>query len=563
MNRVASRILPGVQISSEHKLSRLSKWEYAVPALAVGSLIASCIIVSSKRYFWIDELFTYLLVGDHSFRHMMIAFGDKFTNVPPLYFVLGWLWARAFGVTELSLRLFTALGMSVACFVTWITLRRNYQSWPTVIGTLGAFCVVDLVLTQNAEARMYGLFLAVCSLGVLEFDVMNRRRNCSTATLLVNAVIHAAIVQTHLFGILYSGAILCAFIIRDRFCNLFRPRVYLSVVLGWLSLIPYIPTFLNQADAGNPRAWIPVPDLNQLTLLVVPSASPFLSLVIILVVIVSAIQFVSKAINSRNEQLAQDQTSSATEVSLRILAFLFLAVPVCMWVASRTIKPLFVPKYMIPTSLAWAILLAYLGSNMIDRGKSLVSEASRRTISSMVLWALALILLVHPITYARSLLDESFPGIDDAKYGYGDLPIVASHSHDFVKRFHYSPERGRYFFVMDWEAALDVRSGLFGPQEYKTMDALKRDYPKVFGDHVVQLSDFLGKHDRFLVLADIAYRPRWTAQDFHRPKWLEMRIQNNPAYKTSALGMVDGRRLLLVEKVVAGGGDPGGTKARP
>ncbi len=32
---------------------------------------------------------------------------------------------------------------------------------------------------------------------------------------------------------------------------------------------------------------------------------------------------------------------------------------------------------------------------------------------------------------------------------------------------------------------------------------------------------------------------------------------------TSALGMIDGRRLLLVQKAVAGGGDPGGTEARP
>jgi hypothetical protein len=143
------------------------------------------------------------------------------------------------------------------------------------------------------------------------------------------------------------------------------------------------------------------------------------------------------------------------------------------------------------------------------------------------------------------------------------LPIVTSQSHDFVKRFHYSPERRRYFFVLDWDAAVDVRSGLFGPQEHKTMDALKRDYPEVFGDHIVQSSDFLNQHDRFLVLADIAYRPRRTAQDFHAPRWLETRIQNNPAFNIATLGMVDGRRLLLVEKVVAGGGDPGGNETRP
>src|SRR6266478_1995995 len=563
MNLITNRPLQAAEISSAHKLPKLAKWEYAIPALAVGSLIVSCMIVSSKRYFWMDELQTYLLLGDHSFRHMMIAFGDKFTNVPPLYFILGWLWARAFGVTELSLRLFTTLGMSVACFVTWITLRRNYRFWPTVIGTLGAFCVADLVLAQNAEARMYGLFLAVCALGVLEFDVINRKQYCSTATLLVNALIHAAIVQTHLFGIIYSGAILGAFIIRDRFFNVFRPRVYLSIVVGWLSLIPYIPTFLNQAEAGNPRSWIPVPDLNQLTSVLVPSASPFLSVVIILLFIIAAIRFAFKAITSRNQELANAQATSATEVSLRILAFLFLAVPLCVWIVSRTIKPLFVPKYMIPVTLAWAILLAYLASNIIERGKLQLPETLGRKLASVALSALAIIFLFRPITYARSLLNESFPAINDSNYGYRDLPIVTTHSHDFVKRFHYSPERERYFFVLDWEAALDVRSGLFGPQEYKTMEALKRDYLELFDDHIVQLSDFLVQNDRFLVLADQPYRPRWSAQDFHRPRWLETRIENNPGFKTTTLGMVDGRRLLLVQKVVAGYGDPGGTEERP
>jgi hypothetical protein len=257
------------------------------------------------------------------------------------------------------------------------------------------------------------------------------------------------------------------------------------------------------------------------------------------------------------------QASSATEVSLRILAFLFLAVPLCVWIVSRTVKPLFVPKYMIPVSLAWAILLAYLVSNMIERGKLQLPAGLGRKLTSVALWAVAIILLTHPLTYARGLLDESFPGMSDAKYGYRNLPIVTSHSHDFVKRFHYSPERARYFFVLDWEAALDVKSGLFGPQEYKTMDALKRDYPEVFDDHIVQLSDFLGQHDHFLVLADTNFRPRCTAQDFHCPRWLEMRIQNNPDFKTTALGMVDGRRLLLVQKIVAGSGDPGRSKARP
>jgi hypothetical protein len=91
MNPISSETLQVVEIGAERKTSSLSKWEYAIPASAAVSLIISCIIISAKKYFWLDELFSYYLVGDHSFRHMMVAFADKFTNVPPLYFILGWL----------------------------------------------------------------------------------------------------------------------------------------------------------------------------------------------------------------------------------------------------------------------------------------------------------------------------------------------------------------------------------------------------------------------------------------------------------------------------------------
>jgi hypothetical protein len=60
----------------------------------------------------------------------------------------------------------------------------------------------------------------------------------------------------------------------DTDFSIFRPRIYLSVFLGWLSLVLYLPTFLNQADRRNPRAWIPVPDLNKLAFLLVPSGVP-------------------------------------------------------------------------------------------------------------------------------------------------------------------------------------------------------------------------------------------------------------------------------------------------
>src|SRR4028119_402423 len=111
---------------------------------------------------------------------------------------------------------------------------------------------------------MYGLFLLVCSLALLLYDSINRNQNNNWKTLLLNTCSHAAIVNTHIFGLFYSGAITVSLIVRDKYFNLFRPKVYFSIFLGWLSLILYIPSFINQADAGNPRTWIPIPTVRDL-----------------------------------------------------------------------------------------------------------------------------------------------------------------------------------------------------------------------------------------------------------------------------------------------------------
>ena len=272
--------------------------------------------------------------------------------------------------------------------------------------------------------------------------------------------------------------------------------------------------------------------------LLAAKAAASLPLVIVLVLIVSAMQFVSVSADSR-------------QAPLLILGCLCLAVPVGVWIISYAIKPIFVVRYMIPSVQGWSILLAYLCSRMIQPPEwRLVGRSGRRPPPLLLfpLMVLMLVLIMYPVWYTRSFPKEQFPGINDGKYGYQNLPVVVPLSHDFMKRFHYSPERQRYFFILDWESALDIKSGFFSPQEYKAMDALKRDYHKVFDGNIVQIWDFLRMHDRFLVLVldDIQTR------DFHSARWLEIRIKDSPDYKMTALGVVDGRQLLLVEKQVKG-----------
>jgi hypothetical protein len=63
---------------------------------------------------------------------------------------------------------------------------------------------------------------------------------------------------------------------------------------------------------------------------------------------------------------------------------------------------------------------------------------------------------------------------------------------------HYSPQKSRYFFILDWQVAVDKNSGSFTPQEYKHLEAIKRNFPEVFRDNIVTTKEFLGRYNRFL-----------------------------------------------------------------
>lgn len=543
-------------VISETAIPEVNKYEYLVPFAATLSLFVSCILISNKKFFWNDEFLSFYLLNDTRFVHMLQALSDTINNAPPLYFVLGWHWAGLFSASELSLRLFSSLAIAGAFFITWLTLRRTYELWASTIAALSVFGLSPLILYQNAEARFYGLLLAACALGWLHYDYVCRRERCGWAVLLAGSCIHAVIIQTHLFGFAYSGAILLALMTRDWLFGINRPKIYLSLVLGWLSFVPWISAFLAQSDLARPRAWIPVPYMGDL--LNSLNLSSFFGVLLL------GLSGVIVIANARDLHLlpgfavesswisAETARTARSETGLLLLAYSFLAVPVLVWVVSRTFQPIFVDRYMIPSQLSSAILMAATISRVIiqpvrnvDLGAGHPARhGTAMYLQSLILVTLSVVLLLGPIAYAAKFPTEERPGAGDIRYGHRDLPVAVEFSHRFLPRFHYSPEGSRYVFILDWELALQPESGLFPPGEYKTMDALRRHYRDQFKTNIVESEQFLGMHQRFLVLDS---EDTCTARDIVCPRWFEVRVENNPLYKVKQLGRVQGMNLVLVE----------------
>ncbi|HEX2091591.1 MAG TPA: glycosyltransferase family 39 protein [Longimicrobiaceae bacterium] len=495
-----------------------------LPVAASLSLIASCIVISGKKPLWLDEVFTYLLLNDPSLSHMLQALADQVDATPPLYYTVGWLWARVFGGAELSIRLLSSAAFCVAVFLSWALLRRAYGVLAAAVGLLTVFGTSDLLLTQNAEARVYGVLTALFAGCCLMYQKTAEEESPSGKWLLLSAVLHGALLLTHVYGAFYGAALIGAAVLDDLRRRRFRPRVYAAIPAGWLAIAVWLPGMLNQIDVARPRSWMTTPGLKDLVRAYNFNIPPLLLLGLVLLgggMLLARRVPPASVLGARREP---------ERTALLVLALALLTIPAVSFAYSRIATPIFNERYFLPCSLVWAIALAEM--------VTLASGPSRGTrglpVAGIGWAALCAGLLLWPLGYAvRYRAHQPTTRAEVARLGVpGDLPVLSESSHDFLPGSVYSARTGLdTYFVLDWPAALaGARDATI---EFKYMSAIRRNYGL---RGIVSAAEFLCAHRRFVVLDDRV------------AQWYDLRIRDRPQFSTRVLGEAGEETVVLVER---------------
>jgi uncharacterized membrane protein len=495
------------------------KAELLVPALGVGSLLTAFLITCSKKYFLADEVLSYYLVTDPSLSHMIRALADQVDVSPPVYYVFAWLWVRVFGDSEVSLRVISFLGMGFAFVIIWMMMRRYFGFWATSIGVSASFFFSVPVVEHISEARFYGLFLALGALAFLQYDrIIRKGLACSWKDFFGNAGIHAGLVLTHNFGLLYSGMFLLAYLVTSVYKKTLAPKVYLSLVLGWAAFLPWLSSFLHQAEVGNPHSYIPVPGYRTL----LDSFSHGIPIGIFVIMLFFVYCLIAPRDKSENNG-ARGKINQVFPPSLMPLFFLgvFLVVipPIVVWIISRLMISVFEEVYMIPSTLGWSILLTWLVQVVLPCPKDSISGKPWRNFflgnrQEATLSMLILCIFMFPPASSLIKKAEARPG-SNIEQVYADIPVVVEYRGDYLPIYFYSYNSNRYYFILDLEVALNKESCIVEVDSYYEAAAIKRHYHFF---NVMHTTEFIRRYSRFLILHD----------NLH--KWFELRIKNNPDF---------------------------------
>jgi mannosyltransferase len=170
-------------------------------ALAAGLRFAT---LSSQSY-WLDEATTVHELR-LSFGAMLHAIAS-YESTPPLYFVLGWVWAKVFGTGEVGLRSLSAFAGTALVPVAYLGGRELVSRRAGAL-TAAFVALSPFMIWYSQEARSYMLLALFCGASFLFWARSRNQPNNTNISLW--ALFSSLAVLTHFFaGFLVAPEALC------------------------------------------------------------------------------------------------------------------------------------------------------------------------------------------------------------------------------------------------------------------------------------------------------------------------------------------------------------------
>jgi len=218
-------------------------WALAVlTALGIAVRFASLDVQSYHH----DEVITAARVIPGNFADMLRAVANSESN-PPLYYVLGWGWAKLFGTGEVGLRSLSALFGAATVPVAYC-IGRELASRRAGLIAAALVAVNPMLIWYSQEARSYALLVLFCAVSLLFFvRALGTRKGSDLA---LWALASALALYSHYFAFFAVGieALWLLVALRSRW-RLVLPAVGCVAAAG-LALTPLITAQVNPDHIG-------------------------------------------------------------------------------------------------------------------------------------------------------------------------------------------------------------------------------------------------------------------------------------------------------------------------
>ena len=212
--------------------------------------------------FYVDEGYTHNLATEASLGRMLAALRDGADGAFPLHPVLVFCWAKAFGASELSLRLVSALFLALFALQTFRQLAGRFRPFAGAVALL-VILANERFAFYTLQARGYGL--VVCLFSVVFWGAWEMvEGKASRWRRLGHALACGLLCLSHPLGVVYVGIVGLLYVVFSCLRRTFAWGQVAGFICGPLFLLAWLPSFLVQRQV-NPvfPPGLSVPGLNK------------------------------------------------------------------------------------------------------------------------------------------------------------------------------------------------------------------------------------------------------------------------------------------------------------
>ena len=209
----------------------------------------------SFESFWLDETATAIAVRDYTGVEIIknsIYYGNirpeyfkDVTNDLPFYFTSLDLWANLFGVTEFSLRFFSAIFGALSIFMIFLVTKELTNRKVALLSAF-IFSLSMINIQYSQEARVYS-FLTFIALSSVYFLIMSLKTG-KLVYLSIYAILNIIGLNSHftfIFFMFFEGLYTLLML---KFQPKYAKRVLVALIIVGLFYLPWLPRLLEQGE---------------------------------------------------------------------------------------------------------------------------------------------------------------------------------------------------------------------------------------------------------------------------------------------------------------------------
>jgi Dolichyl-phosphate-mannose-protein mannosyltransferase len=398
---------------------------------------------SAASPLWADEVITIELVRSASLTHLFSAVLGL-DPTPPLYTGYGWFMLSHVvpGVApELLLRITNAMFVAATIWILYLSIRHFFDRI-TAVTTVSAFALLERSQLEflTLEVRTYAVFVLTTALAV--YFSLRAIGRPSRATRICTAVSYCLLMSSHTFGIIYVVCIAaCSVVVAlaEGDAKLAR-NSWLVALPALVMFMAWLPVLRHQTQSAS---WISRPDLrNLMESTYIPNRAALLALLIL----AALITLWRRNPGSKAPMLALWWRSlDHTQKFVLLVPVSFVASTLAVWIFSKVVFPVFVPRYFFPNivlHIIWLTLLVHFVFTFVVRS----TVKYGLFVASALLTALS-------IAYRPYYAPNRVPCFDPARNTYLEDPfkdggpVVALWSHTWLTRL--NRPGGETIFLVD------------------------------------------------------------------------------------------------------------------